>query len=179
MGTINDVRALAVSLMNKEYTFIANGKTYVVSPSKIGYRFEFDTAKRRFGCCSYNRRMITLSLPLCSENLDKIETRIQNTILHEIAHALCVSVYGITYGRGHGANWQSIAKQIGCDGKRCYDGSTVNKPKSKYTLICDNCGSESSRHRMVYSNYACSKCCNEHNRGKYTEKFKMRVIQNH
>ena len=178
MKTINDVRTLAIELLNTEFRIVTYKGTHLVTPSKIGYRFEFDSAKRRFGCCFYVKKKITLSLPLCAENLDKVDTRIKNTILHEIAHALCVEVLGIHEGRGHGSNWKSIAKQIGCDGERCYSGDSVNKPQSKYTLICDSCGRETPKHRKVTRSYACGKCCNEHNGGKFTEKYKLRLVTN-
>ena len=48
--------------------------------------FAFDHARRRFGACNYTRRRITLSRPLTLLNgIDEV----RDTILHEIAHALC------------------------------------------------------------------------------------------
>lgn len=178
MGTINDVRELANELLSKEFTFITHYGTHSVSAKSIGYRFEFNNKKRAFGTCYYNQKKIGLSLPLCTENLDKIDSRIYNTILHEIAHALSVHVYGARNSRGHGANWINIAKQIGCDGKRCFDSETVNMPKSKYTLTCDSCGYKSPKHRKVTVKYACAKCCREHNGGKFSDKFILRFVEN-
>jgi len=178
MGTIGEIQKLANELLNTEFRIVTYRGTHLVTPSKIGYRFEFDSAKRRFGCCFYRQKKITLSLPLCAENLDKIHTRIKNTILHEIAHALSVEVLGAREGRGHGHNWKSIAKQIGCDGERCYNGDTVNKPQSKYTLICDTCGRETPKHRKTNLLYACGTCCKNHNGGKYSEKYKLRLVVN-
>lgn len=178
MKTINDVKELALELLSKEFTFTTYYGTHTISAKSIGYRFEFDNAKRSFGRCFYIEKKITLSLPLCSENLDKVDSRIYNTILHEIAHALSVHIYGIKIGKGHGSQWKSIAKQIGCDGKRCFESASVNVPKGKYSLICDNCGYESQKHRRVTRSYACSKCCDEHNGGKFTEKYKLRLVVN-
>ena len=178
MGTLNDVRVLVDELMSKEFKITTYSGTYSVSAKGLGYRFEFNNRKRAFGTCNYSQKKISLSLPLCTENLDKIETRIQNTILHEIAHALCVYVYGIRSCRGHGSNWKAIAKQIGCDAKRCFDSSTVNVPKGKYSLICDNCGDESPKHRKVTRTYACAKCCNQHNGGRFSDKFLLRFVVN-
>ena len=95
MGTLNDVRVLVDELMSKEFTFTTYSGTHSVSAKGLGYRFEFNNRKRAFGTCHYIQKKISLSLPLCSENLDKIDSRIQNTILHEMAHAFSVEVYGI------------------------------------------------------------------------------------
>ena len=178
MKTINDVIELANELLNKEFTFTTYYGTHNVSAKSIGYRFEFNNRKRAFGTCNYSQKIIGLSLPLCTENLDKIDSRIYNTILHEIAHALSVHVYGIRFGRGHGANWVSVAKQIGCDGKRCFDSETVNMPKAKYRLVCDSCGAESPKHRKGSRTSACGRCCREHNGGKFSDKFILKFVVN-
>lgn len=179
MQTLNDVRNLAIELMNTKFTFRVGNGIRTMSALDLGYYFDFGKKKRAFGTCYYIAKKIELSMPLCAENLDKVNTRIKNTILHEIAHAFCVEVYGRKYGRGHGANWKDIAKQIGCDGERCYDGETVNKPASKYTLICDNCERQTPKYKIVKKAFACGKCCKEHNFGRYTDKFKLRLVVNY
>lgn len=178
MKTINDVRELAIELLSKEFTFTTYYGEHTVSAKSIGYRFEFDNAKRIFGRCFYNAKKITLSLPLCSANLDKVDSRIYDTILHEIAHALSVHVYGLSIGKGHGSYWKGIASQIGCDGRRCFDSETVNIPKGKYSLICDNCGTETQKHRKVTKRYACASCCNKYNGGKFSYEFILRLVEN-
>lgn len=180
MGTIKDVVNLVETLMAKEFTFTTYYGEHKISAKGIGYRFEFNNKKRAFGTCYYTQKKISLSLPLCSENLDKIYTNIQNTILHEIAHAFCVEVYGIRLGRGHGSNWKSIATQIGCNGQRCFNSDEVNTPKSKYTLVCDTCGNETPKYKFTknLTRFACGKCCNQHNNGKFSEKYKLRLLQN-
>ena len=178
MKTINDVRELAIELLSKEFTFTTYYGEHTVSAKSIGYRFEFDNAKRMFGRCFYNAKKITLSLPLCSANLDKVDSKIYDTILHEIAHALCVHVHGISIGKGHGSNWKSIARQIGSDGKRCFNSETVNMPKGKYSLICDSCGKESTKHRKITKRYACASCCNKYNGGKFSYEFILRLVEN-
>lgn len=181
MGSINDVRNLVETLLAKEFTFNTYYGEHRISAKGIGYCFEFNNRKRAFGVCNYVEKKISLSLPLCSENLDKIYTNIQNTILHEIAHAFCVEVYGISLGRGHGSNWKSIAKQIGCNGNRCYNADEINAPKSKYTLVCDTCGNTTPKYKFtkkLYS-FACGKCCNEHNNGRFSDKYKLRLVENY
>jgi predicted SprT family Zn-dependent metalloprotease len=179
MGTLNDVKKLAIELLAKDFTFSTYYGEHTLNAMDLGYYFEFDNAKRAFGRCFYGVKKITLSMPLCVENLDKIETRIKNTMLHELAHAFCVHVYGIKFGKGHGSNWKSIARQIGCDGERCFDGDSVNKPKAKYTLVCDSCSTETPKYKMIKRTYACAKCCNQHNFGRYSDKYKLRLVTNY
>ncbi len=177
MGTIQDIERLVIQLMNTRFEFKANGENHVMSARGIGYRFEWDGAKRRFGACHYGHKKITLSKPLCSINLDKIYGKIKDTILHEIAHAFSVEVYGRINGRGHDWRWRGIALAIGCDGKRCYDSSAVEKPKAKYTLSCPNdaCDVQGSMHRKPKVNRSCGKCSG----GKYNPKYEMILTQNY
>lgn len=51
----------------------------------VGWSFEFDNAQKRFGCCNFNKKRITLSRILTTLNS---EAEVEDTILHEIAHAL-------------------------------------------------------------------------------------------
>jgi hypothetical protein len=70
MKTINDVKIVAEQLMAQKFTFKTYHKEFNMSANDLGYRFEFDTAKRRFGCCWYRDKKITLSMPICQENLE-------------------------------------------------------------------------------------------------------------
>lgn len=179
MGTINEVTNLANELMAQDFEVIdIHGNKRILNMKKIGYKFEYNHAKRAFGKCYYTYKKISLSLELCKENLDKIHTNIRNTILHEIAHAFSYHIYG-REGMGHDFKWQKIAIQIGCDGKRCYDGEKVNLPKSKYSLVCDNCEKSIPKHKIVKKKYACSNCCNKHNNGRYSDEFRLKLVQNY
>ena len=179
MKTIKDVQAMAIELMNTQFKFTTYYGEHNISAMDLGYYFEFGNKKKSFGTCYYIQKKIQLSLPLCAENLDKVDTKIKDTMLHEIAHAFCVYVYGVKRGKGHGDCWKSIAKQIGCDGKRCFSSESVTMPKSKYTLLCDTCGAETPQYRKVRSTYACGKCCKTHNNGKFSHDYKLRLVENY
>ena len=147
---INSAYSLAIDLM-------ANPKHDLLSK---GWSFRFDRAKRRFGCCFYSRKEITLSLELVKLNS---EDEIRNTILHEIAHALV--------GKGHGHNWvwKMKAKEIGCTAERCYSSDKVNCVKGKYVAVCVGCGKEHYKHRKPRRTSSCGKCSG----GSYNEKYKL------
>lgn len=112
----------------------------------------FDVAKLRFGRCYYKTHLITLSRILVGLNN---EAEILDTILHEIAHALV--------GREHRHDriWKQKARDIGCNGKRCY-GQGVIRPVAKYSAICTRCSSVYRRQRRVselpHKFYICSVC---------------------
>jgi predicted SprT family Zn-dependent metalloprotease len=149
---LNRAQQLAVELMEKHDLM------------ERGWRFGFDTAKRRFGCCNYSYKQITLSKALVLVN---DEARIKNTILHEIAHAIV--------GRGHGHNnvWKRKAIEIGCDGKRCYTTQNTVVPEAKYIAVCSTCGYKHKKHRLTKKTSACGVCCKGVFQSKYTLEFKL------
>ncbi len=174
MSSIIEIEKLANELLNTSFEIKGDYKNHLINPKELGYTFKWDTAKRRFGCCNYTQLKITLSKSLCLLNLNKTHTKIKDTILHEIAHAISFDVFGYE-GRGHGDRWVSVAKQIGCDGKRCYDSKSIEKPTSKYTLTCPTCGREAKRHRIPKKNVSCGNCSG----GVYNSKHKFIVEQNY
>lgn len=135
----NEAKKLALELMRKH--------------GLLDWHFKFCNAKTTFGFCSYIRKEISLSKPLVKLN-DK--ARVKNTILHEIAHALTIGCY-------HNWRWKAKAREIGCDGQRCFDKDAVIQPKSKYVLICKSCGNKKSVYRKLKRRYSCAKCDSKFN----------------
>jgi len=135
-----------------------------------GWKAEINSrAKRRGGCCKPRKKVLDVSAWLVRKNGFR---RIENTILHEIAHAIEYNEYGKT---DHGPRWQRIARAIGCDGKRCFTSDNTELPEPKYYLVCPNCGKKSRRHRKPKASYACGTCCTN----GYDEKYKLILQQNH
>jgi predicted SprT family Zn-dependent metalloprotease len=128
------------------------------------WTFRFDGGKRRFGCCSFTNSEIRLSRHLTVLNG---HDEVQNTILHEIAHAIAGP------GVGHGPAWKRIARQIGARPERCFDSTTTEMPKGNYALVCLNCGMRSDRFRKTSTNKACAICCRKHSFGRYDARFKL------
>lgn len=115
--------------------------------------FKFDNSKRSFGSCQFKEYMIrhrkacasdlpvatfrgviiTLSKPLTELNS---EEEVRDTILHEIAHALCGPHVG------HSKVWKETANRLGCRAKSCYDSSNVILPPRRYIAKCPNCGEQ-------------------------------------
>ena len=76
-----------------------------------GWSFTFDHAKRRGGACHYGRKEISLALGFAEAASD---AEVEDTILHEIAHAL------VGRRHHHDAVWQAKAQAIGCTAERCH-----------------------------------------------------------
>lgn len=128
------------------------------------WSFDFDQAIKRFGATYWGSKRITLSKRLVLlNNRDEVE----QTILHEIAHALA--------GRyaGHGKPWKDIVVSIGGRAETYYDINKVVQVPPKYELLCKNCGYTSYANRKRRAGVACPLCCNKYNHGKYSSKFRV------
>ena len=128
------VQLLADRLLNEHELF------------KKGWRFSFDRAKRRAGCCRYSKKEITLAKAYAEQEESK---EIKNTILHEIAHAL------VGPKHGHNEIWKQKALEIGCDAER-YHYVVFSKPK--YKLTCSNSCFEATRY-LINQNFLKSRIC--------------------
>lgn len=70
-----------------------------------GWKFVFNTrTKNRLGQCQYRNKTIELS---ANHVRTHIMAQVVDTIMHEIAHALC------SRGAGHGAEWKRKAYELG------------------------------------------------------------------
>jgi predicted SprT family Zn-dependent metalloprotease len=116
------------------------------------WSFRFDSAKRRCGSCQHGKRTITLSRHFVAMNS---EADVEDTILHEIAHALA------GFKAGHGVHWQRAAMQIGARPERCAEN--VEMPEGGIEGVCaPDCTVRHTRHRMppkrLANAYQCNRC---------------------
>jgi predicted SprT family Zn-dependent metalloprotease len=114
-----------------------------------GWRFQFDRGLRRFGCCMYGRKIISLSRHLVELNNRE---DVQDVILHEIAHAIA------GFNAGHGMAWKLVCIRIGARPERCYDSQKVERPKLKYYAKCGGCGREHQKARMRFKGRISCRC---------------------
>lgn len=137
--TLVDVEEIALRLIGD---FTGRGAL------KSGWTFGFDLAPSRAGVCRYNERRIDLSVSYC---LTATRSEIEDTILHEIAHAI------VGPRHNHNAVWKAKAREIGCAGERCH---RVQHSIPKWVGEC-GCGQQWFRQtlqRRMIGNRICGKC---------------------
>lgn len=113
-----------------------------------GWRFQFGLNNQYYGVCKHGSKMIELSMALTILN---DESQVEDTVRHEIAHALLGS------GFGHGHAWKVVANLVGAKSERvCSDGIVT---KGRIKAVCP-CGKEYHRSRMPRKNkrYYCGEC---------------------
>jgi len=126
------------------------------------YKLKFNNRKGQCGCCNYDKKTISISIPYIGNNSDEL---IRNTILHEIAHMLT--------NCGHDKKWKRKCIEIGCRPERVNNEAIM---PYKYTAICPNCKEEIGRHKRT--KVACAKCCDKYNNGKFSEKYLIKYKLN-
>jgi predicted SprT family Zn-dependent metalloprotease len=108
------------------------------------WRFEFSRSKTVLGKCNFRKQIIYVSKSLAEIN-DRDRT--ENTLKHEIAHALAGAWHG------HNRVWRQIALNIGCDGKICASQSEIKLCPKNAIGTCGACGYEIKRYRKMTHAY--------------------------
>lgn len=130
------------------------------------WSFGFNKNKRRLGVCFYKEKRIEVSI----YHLVNSDEDIKNTILHEIAHAICPK-------RGHGIEWKRCCRLVGARPERCGKAASLDHAPHKWELKCSTCSHISKMHRKPKRKLACAKCCKTYNFGKFSEKYVFTLIQ--
>ena len=115
-----------------------------------GWKFQFNERKVSAGLCKFSTKTVFLSIPFIQI---RTAEKTKDTILHEIAHAL------VGRENGHNHIWQAKAKEIGCNGERCFNDAVV---EGKYKAVCPN-GHIHYLHRKPKLRRSCGKCCKAFN----------------
>lgn len=98
----------------------------------------------------------------------------EDVVRHEIAHAIDFERRGAS---DHGPVWKDIARRVGADPTRLYEGQDIPDDASKYVGICPSCAKEHPFYRRVTRRYACPDCCRTHNRGRFSDRFLLCIIE--
>jgi len=112
-----------------------------------GWKFQLSKTKRAVGDCHYATKTIRVSEHFIS--LSPWE-QIEDTILHEIAHAL------VGWKHGHDYVWKAMARKIGANPSRVTE-TAVTTARYNYVMRCPVCKREWKRYRMKRRNFG-SKC---------------------
>jgi predicted SprT family Zn-dependent metalloprotease len=121
-----------------------------------GWTFAFNRRKRAMGLCRNTARAIELSIYFVDRNGPE---EIEDTLLHEIAHAL------VGPEHGHDAVWKAKCLEIGARPLRC---GHADMPSGQWHAQCPACGERFTRHRRpkTLTGWFCRPCGPEH--GKLT-----------
>lgn len=128
-----------------------------ISLFESGWKTVIDTRpKSRLGQCRYHKKEIAVSSWCLNGGV--VEGKVQDTLLHELAHAL-------TRGDGHGRKWKNACIRVGANPNRCAsEDMIVAKRQDKYKFYCSECskhlGSVMRRSKTVKrpGSYR-SRCC--------------------
>lgn len=171
MHDLTEIRAKARTLMS------SLGEAQLGrSLLSLGWTIRFDRARRRLGICRWERRgrrarVISLSRFYAAEGGWAI---MEDVVRHEIAHAIDYETRGTS---DHGPIWKAIARRVGADPTRLYEGPDVPDDASKYVGICATCEKEHPFYRRVSRRHACPDCCRDHNRGRFSHRFLLRIVE--
>ncbi len=113
----------------------------------VGWTFDFSNAKTGLGLCRHDRRTITISRHHAAN--DPPES-VRDTILHEIAHALC------DRREGHGPTWKKTAIALGATPRATADPRDLTSQPHSWKGTCTACGYETTRHRR--GDVSCGNC---------------------
>lgn len=115
-----------------------------------GWAIRWGTAKKRAGVCNFTGKYVMFSKYLFTK-FDEAECK--DTILHEFAHAIA------GHAAGHGPEWKRVARSIGCNAQRTYDGTGLDLSDAyKWVGVCPN--GHMTGKRMKRMKLSCAKCDN-------------------
>ena len=113
--------------------------------SATGWTARLDESRSRAGACNFTKKRILLSRLYVRV---AAEPELDDTILHEIAHAL------VGPHHHHDATWRAKARAIGCSGDRCH---TVQFSPPRWIVACAaGCFSRSAHRRRRRA--VCRRC---------------------
>jgi SprT protein len=104
-------------------------------------------------------------------------SEIDRTLLHELAHLLAQFRAARRRILPHGAEWRQACRDLGIEGEQaCHKlPMAVRHISRRFLYCCVNCQREFPRVRRIRRATACLVCCRNFARGKYDERFRLRL----
>ena len=126
------------------------------------------------GRVDYRAKLISLNPLLVDHGREEIE----RTFLHELAHLLAQFRAGRKRILPHGNEWRRACHDLGIgDEKRCHTlPLPVRRRLRRYLYRCPKCRRDFPRVRRIRRTVACRTCCRAHNRGKFDDRFKLKLV---
>ncbi|MGC1481393.1 MAG: SprT family zinc-dependent metalloprotease [Chthoniobacterales bacterium] len=126
------------------------------------------------GTACWRSRRVTLNPKLKEVSAEEVET----TLRHELAHLVAQARAGRRRIAPHGAEWRTACADLGIAGEaRCHSlPFQPRRMRRKYAFQCPQCRLVIRRVRLPKGRIACLACCRQHNRGRYSERFRLVCI---
>lgn len=107
------------------------------------------------------------------------EAEIDRTLRHELAHLLAHFRAGRRRIAPHGPEWRQACADLGIAGEaRCHTlPFPVHRQRRRYLYHCPQCRREFARTRLIRRASACLDCCRAFARGRYDERFRLRIVR--
>lgn len=146
---------------------------------ELGWTWGYNNAKKALGMCKRTHKhghlfkQILISKVLLDKNIKGNAKEFEDTIRHEIAHAID---YEMRDTSDHGYRWQRVAIQVGANPTSC---KKVVGADHKWIGTCPKCKRTNKRHSLRgNAKYgACMKCCKEYNGGGYTDEYQLKWVK--
>jgi len=110
----------------KEELYKTIAESYLKKHGLDHWTVKITNTKRVLGSCNSSKKILSLSKHHIKHSTD---TEIEDTIKHEIAHALANNLYAENVG--HDKRWKAVAKIVGAIPKR----ASKQGPPHKYELV--------------------------------------------
>ncbi len=127
------------------------------------------------GRAEYHSARILLNRRLSVCGADEID----RTLRHELAHLLAQFRKGRRRVAPHGAEWRRVCADLDIPGEtRCHDlPFPIRRRARRYLYACAHCGRDFPRTRPLRRTSACLACCRAFNRGRYDQRFRLRLVR--
>lgn len=180
--TMDKFQQVFDKLMKRDWAIEVTPNNYrVFNLARSGWKWDYHHRKRALGTCTYSRGMgfgkVLISKKLVEINLHKYAGEFEDTIRHEIAHAID---YMIRDRSCHDSRWKNLAVQVGASPTRTAVDKQFERPEFKWTGYCPN-GHKHNRHKLTRNakRASCKRCCDDLNGGRFSSEYIITWKQNY
>jgi SprT protein len=161
-----ELRSRAVNLLRE------TGASELAARLRVEWNSRMRTA---VGRAEPSRTLIALNPALQNFGVEEIE----RTLRHELAHLLAQHRAGHRRILPHGREWRRACRDLGIANERaCHKlPLTARELARRYLYRCRNCQRDFSRVHRIRRALACLACCRRFARGRYDERFRLRLVR--
>jgi SprT protein len=142
----------------------------------ISVRVEWNPRLRSCaGRAIFREKLVSLNPRLREHGAAEID----RTLRHELAHLLAQHRAGRRRILPHGPEWRAACSDLGIgDETRCHNLPFPSHARRRRFLYkCPNCLVDFPRVRPIKRVVACLACCRAHNRGRFSGKFRLQLLE--